>query len=108
MSPDLHHYPVSDLRKTSARMTDPKVVRPAPEDGVDYLYHRLHWLADVLPEDVSELGKERRLLLHLWRKLRSPFPVTAQDEAIFKTQERKAFAFCQVNCPTLFFVDLHS
>ena len=55
MSPDLHLYPVSDLRKTSACMTHPKVVHPAPEDGVDFLYHRLHWLADVLPEDVSEL-----------------------------------------------------
>jgi len=61
-------------------MTDPKVVHPAPEDGIDYLYHRIHWLADVLPEDVSELGKERRLLLHLWHKLRSPLPVTAQND----------------------------
>jgi len=89
-------------------MTDPKVVHPTPEDGIDYLNHRPHWLTDVLPEDVPELGKERRLFLHLWHKLRSPLSITAQNETIFKSQECKAFAFCQVNCPTLVLVDLHS
>jgi hypothetical protein len=62
----------------------------------------------VLPKDFPELGKERRSFLHLWHKLRSPLLVTAQNEAIFKAQEREAFAFCQIDCPTLVFVDLYS
>src|SRR2546426_759899 len=89
-------------------MTDPKIVQPPPEDGIDHLNHLLHWLADVLPEDFPELSKERRSLLHLRHKLRSPLLVTAQNEAIFKSQEREASAFSQIDCSTLIFVDLHS
>ncbi len=72
MTPDLHFYPVSDLRKTSTRMTDPKIVQPPSEDGIDFFNHFSHWLADVLPKDFPELGKKRRSFLHLWHKLRSP------------------------------------
>ena len=89
-------------------MTDPIVVHPTPEDGIDLLNHLLHWLADVVAKDFPELGKQRRSFLHLGRKLRSPLLVTAQNEAIFKSQERKAFVFCQIDGPTLVFVDFHS
>jgi len=108
MPPDLHFYPVSDLRKTSARMTDPKIVHPTSEDGIDLLNRFSHWLADVSLEDFPEFGKERRSFLHLWHKLRSPLLVTTPNEAIFKSQEREASAFCQIDCPTLVFVDLYS
>src|SRR5450756_2862340 len=108
LSPDLHFYPVSDLRKAPTRMTDPKIVHPTPEDGIDHLNHFPHGLADVLPEDFPELGKERRSFLHLGHKLRSPLLVTAQNAAIFKSQEREASAFCQIDGPTLVFVDPYS
>ena len=108
MTPDLHFYPVSDLRNTPTRMTDPKIVHPTPEDGIDHLNHLLHGLADVVPEHFPELGKERRAFLHLRHKLRSPLLVTAQNEAIFKSQECDVSAFSQIDCPTLVFVDLHS
>jgi len=108
MSPDLRFYPVSDLRKTPTRMTDPVIVHPTSEDGIDLLNHFPHWLADMLPKDFPELGKERRSFRHLWHKLRSPLLVTPQHAAIFKPQEREAFAFSQIDCPTLVFVDLYS
>src|SRR5713226_7494749 len=72
MTPNLHFYPVSDLRKAPTRMTDPKIVHPSPEDRIDHLNHLLHGLADVVPENFPELGKERRSFLHLRHKLRSP------------------------------------
>ena len=108
MSPGLRFYPVSDLRKTSTRMPDPKIVHPTSEDGIDLLNHFSHWLADVLPKDFPELGKERRSFLHLRHILRSPLLVTTQNEAIFKSQEHEAPTFPQIDCPTLVFVDLHS
>jgi hypothetical protein len=108
MPPDFHFYPVSDLRKTATRMTDPKIVHPTSEEGIDLLHHFSHGLADVLPKDFPELGKERRSFLHLRHELRSPLLVTAQNQAIFKSQEREAFAFSQIDCPTLVFVDLYS
>src|ERR1700740_3044475 len=101
MPPDLQFYPVSDLRKTSSRMTDPKIVHPTSEDGIDLLNHFSHWLADVLLEDFPEFGKERRSFLHLWHKLRSPLLVTTQNEAILESQECEASAFSQIDCPTL-------
>jgi hypothetical protein len=108
MPPDLHFDPVSDLRKTATRMTDPKIVHPTSKDGIDLLNHFSHGLADVLPKDFPELGKERRSFLHLRHELRSPLLVTAQNQAIFKSQEPEAFAFSQIDCPTLVFVDLDS
>ena len=89
-------------------MPDPKIVHPTSEDGIDLLNHFSHWLADVLLKDFPEFRKERRSFLHLGHKLRSPFLVTAQNEAIFKPQEREAFASSQIDCPTLVFVDLYS
>ena len=89
-------------------MTDPVIVHPTSENGIDLLNHFPHWLADVLPKDFPELGKERRSFLHLGHKLRSPLLVTAQNMAIFKSQEREASAFSQIDCPTLVFVDLYS
>jgi hypothetical protein len=89
-------------------MSDPIIVHPTPEDRIDILDHCPHGLADVLPKDFPELGKERRSFLHLGHKLRSPLLVTAQNAAIFKPQEREAFAFSQIDCPTLVFVDLDS
>src|SRR4029077_6879317 len=94
VSPHLHFYPVFDLRKAPTGMTDPTIVPPPPEDGIDTLNPRLHGLADVLPEDFPELGKERRAFLHLRHKLRSPPLVTAQNEAIFKSQACEASPFC--------------
>ena len=89
-------------------MTDPKIVHPTSEDGIDLLNHFSHWLADVLPKDLPEFGKERRSFLHLGHKLRSHLLVTAQNKAIFKSQGCEASAFCQIDRPTLVFVDLHS
>ena len=71
-------------------MSDPKVVHPTPEDGIDILNHLAHWLTDVLSKDFPELGKERRAFLHLRHILRSPLLVAAQNEAIFKSQECEA------------------
>src|SRR5450759_517837 len=100
MSPDLRFYPVSDLRKTPTRMTDPVIVHPTSENGIDLLNHFPHWLADVLPKDFPELGKERRSFLHLGHKLRSPLLVTPQHAAVFKPQEREAVSYTHLTLPT--------
>src|SRR5579864_5907580 len=69
MPPELHFYPVSDLRKAPTRMTDPVIVHPTSEDGIDFRNHFSYGLADVLPKDFPEFGKERRSFLHLWHKI---------------------------------------
>src|SRR5215470_18462445 len=107
MTPNLHFYPVANLREASPRMPDPEIVHPTPY-GIDRLNHRPHRLTDALPEDLPELGKKCRPLLQLGHKLRSPFPVTTQNQAIFKSQEGKASALRQIDYPTLFLVDLDS
>ena len=89
-------------------MSDPIIVHPTLEERIDLLNDFPHGLADVLPKDFPELGKERRAFLHLGHKLRSPFLVTAQNAAIFKPQEPEASAFGQIDRPTLVFVDLYS
>jgi hypothetical protein len=108
MTPDLHFYPVSDLRKAPTGLTDPKVVHPPSENRIDLLNHFPHWLADMLPKDFPEFGKECRAFLHLWHKLRSPLLIPTQHAAIFKPQEREAFTLSQIYGPTLVFVDLYS
>jgi hypothetical protein len=96
--------PLSDSSQTSMRAVWPE---PSPADLQQF------------PADVSEVsrfscmkflgvsgvfdyaglsrGKERRSFLHLWHKLRSPLLVTAQNTAIFKSQEREASAFCRLS-----------
>src|SRR5215469_9815595 len=106
MTPKLHFYPVADLREASTRMPDPEIVHPASEDGIDQLNHLAHRLADMLSKNFPELDKKCRPLLQLGRKLRSPFLVTSQNKAIFKSQECETFASRQIDGSTLFLVDL--
>src|ERR1019366_660132 len=69
MPPDLHFYPVSDLRKTSTRMPDPKIVHPTSEDGIDLLNHFSHWLADVLLKDFPEFRKRAPFVSSSWAQI---------------------------------------
>jgi hypothetical protein len=89
-------------------MPDPEIVHPTAEDGIDHLNHLSYRLADVLPEDFPEFGKKCRSLLQLGRKLRSPFLVTTQNQAILKSQECETSALRQIDYPALFLVDLDS
>src|SRR5262245_14647205 len=108
MTPNLHLYPVANLREASTRMPDPEIVHPTPQDEIDHRNHPPHRLADMLPEDFPELGKKCRPLLQLGRKLRSPVPVASPTKAIFKSQECEASAVPPIDYPTLFLVDLDS
>src|SRR5215471_353642 len=108
MTPNLPFDPVSDLREAAARMPNPEIVHPAPEDGIDQLNHRAHRLADMLPEDFPEFGKKCRSLLQLGRKLRSPFLVMTPNKAILKSQECETSALRQIDYPALSLVDLDS
>jgi hypothetical protein len=40
-------------------MTEPKVVHPATQDRIDFRNHNLDGPADMLPEDLPELGIKR-------------------------------------------------
>src|SRR5215475_922696 len=109
MTPDLRFYPVSYHREAATRMPNPEVVHPSSEYGIDDFNHLAHWLADMLPEDFPELGKQCLPLLLLGHKLRSPpFPATTQDEAILKSQECETSAFPQIDDSAFLLVDLDS
>src|SRR5664279_1258453 len=77
MLPDLLLYPALDHGKTRTRMSDPKVVHPATQDRIDFHNHILDGPADMLPEDLPELLKQRCPLLQLGRIVRSPLPPKA-------------------------------
>src|SRR5260370_26846998 len=89
-------------------MTHSKVIRPPTQDRIDLVDHLPHWLADVSPEDLPQLCKQRCPLFQLRRVIRPPHPVTAEDATIFKAQERETSAFRQVDHSTLVLVDLDS
>src|SRR3984893_1909461 len=107
MSPNLLLYPVSDKRQAFTRIAYGKVVHPTAKDRVDLLDHPLHRLADILSEDLLQLGQQRRPFLHLRRVVGSPLPVTPQNAAIFKAQESEASSLCQIDVVALFVVYLH-
>ena len=92
MTPHLLFYPAFDHSKTNARMTDPKVVHPATQNRIDFRNHDLDGPADVLPEDLPELFKQRCPLLQLGGIVWPPLPLKAQYTPIFKTQEGKALS----------------
>jgi hypothetical protein len=51
MTPDPLLNPAFDHSKTDARMTDPKVVHPTPQNRIDFRNHNLDGPADMLSED---------------------------------------------------------
>jgi hypothetical protein len=74
-------------------MTDPKVVHPTTQNRIDFRNHILHGPADLLPEDLPELFKQRGSLLQRWRIVWPPLSPKAKDAPILKTQESKALFF---------------
>src|ERR1035438_2482219 len=108
MLPDLLLYPALDHGKTRTRMSDPKVVHPATQDRIDFRNHSLDGPADMLPEDLPELFKQRCPLLQLGRIVGSPLLLKTQHTPIFKTQECKALPLLQIHHPTLVLVDLNA
>src|SRR5664279_606803 len=89
-------------------MADPKIVHPTTQNRIDLLNHILDGPADMLPEDLPELFKQRYPLLQLGCIVRSPLPLKAQYTPIFKTQESEALSLRQIHHPTLVLVDLHA
>src|SRR5260370_20505311 len=77
-------------------MTHSKVIRPPTQDRIDLVDHLPHWLADVSPEDLPQLCKQRCPLFQLRRVIRPPHPVTAEYATIFKAQLRETSAFRRV------------
>src|SRR5258708_7212318 len=63
MPPNLLFHPVSDKRKAFTRIAYSKVVHPTAKNQVDLFDHPLHWLADVLSEELLELCQQRRPFL---------------------------------------------
>src|ERR1700687_2002335 len=108
MPPYLLLYPAFDHSKTNTRMTDPKVVHPAPQNRIDFRNHNIDGPADMLAEDLSELFKQRCPLLQLGRIIWQPLPLKAQYTPIFKTQESEALSLLQIHHPTLVLVDLNA
>jgi len=69
-------------------MSDPKVVHPTPEDGIDILNHLAHWLTDVLSKDFPELGKER-VRFFIFAHIAVALLVAARTRPIFKSRNVK-------------------
>src|SRR5271165_5396172 len=105
MPPYLLLYPAFDHFETNTRMADPKVVHPTTQDRIDFLNHILDGPADMLPEDLPELFKQRCPFLQLGRIVWPPLPLKAQYTPIFKAQEGEALSLLQVHHPTLVLVD---
>src|ERR1700693_162495 len=105
MLPYLLFYPAFDHSKANTRMADPKIVHPAAHNRIDFLNYLLHGPADMLPEDLPELFKQRCPLLQLGRIVWPPLPLKAQYAPILKTQEGKALSLFRIHHPTLVLVD---
>ena len=108
MPPYLLLYPAFDHSKANIRMADPKVVHPTAQNRIDFRNHSRHGPADVLPEDLPELFKQRCPLLQLRREMWPPLPQKTQYTPIFKTQDGEALSLLQINHPTLVLVDLNA
>jgi hypothetical protein len=54
MTPDLQLHPAFNKLKTATRVSNGKVIHPAPQDRIDHLNHFSHRLADVASEDLPE------------------------------------------------------
>ena len=86
-------------------MPDPKVVHPATQNRIHFRNRKFDGPADMLPEDLPELRKQRYSLLQLGRIMWPPLPLKAENAPKFESQERKALSLLQIDHPTLVLVD---
>jgi len=105
MPPDLPFYPLLYQRETGTRVTDPKVVHPATENGIDFRNHKFDGPTDILMEDFLERRKKRSPLLQLGGIVWPPLSLKAENAPKLKAQEGEALSLFQINHPTLVLVD---
>src|SRR6516225_6727814 len=106
MASDLQLHPAFDELKAATRVSDGKIVHPAPQDRIDEGHHRLHGLRSVSPKELAQLAEQRRTLLQLRRVLRAPSPVQAPHAAKVEPEEPEALAPDEIDSPALLLVDL--
>src|SRR5215472_15635968 len=53
MAPELQLHPAFDELKAATRVSDGKIVHPAPQDRIDEGHHRLHGLRSVSPKELA-------------------------------------------------------
>src|SRR5664280_2844729 len=87
MPPYLLLYPAFDHSKTNTRMTDPKVVHPAPQNRIDFRNHGLDGPADVLSEDLPELCEllAQPFVYRLHQPVTPPLSVNQDHHVVRKT-----------------------
>src|SRR5262249_15630825 len=106
MSSHLLLHPVFDEAETSTGVAKGKVVHPAGQNRVDELHHPPYRLRMEATEPVFELAQQDGALRELGRIIRLPLALQAPYAPQLKAQESEALSFCQVNVPTLLFVDI--
>src|SRR6516225_1536293 len=107
-APRLHHVsphlpldPVPHEAKAPARVPDPEVVDPAPQNRVDLRDHPPDRLGPRAPKDLRELRPQPRPLLRLRRILRPPHAPTRTHAPKVKAQEVEALPLAPVHDPAL-------
>ena len=86
-------------------MPNPKVVHPTAQNRIDFRNHKFDGPADMLPEDLPELRKQRCSLLQLGRIVWPPLPLKAENAPKFESQKGKALSPLQIDHPALVLVD---
>src|SRR5262249_16799833 len=103
---DLPLHPAPYVAEAFARIADPEVPHPPPQDRVDLLDHPGQRLRAMAAEDRLELPEQLRPLLELGGRVGSPPPPQAQEPADVEAQEAEALPLRQIDRPTLLLVQL--
>ena len=90
MPPDFTLHPVLYVAEALGGVASPKVIDPAPENGVNQKYHRSDRLRLVASEDVLELLQQFGARLEPGRPHHKQFTLTAAPQPEVKAHESEA------------------
>src|SRR6202140_1093854 len=106
MVPNFLFDPVADVREAPARMTDRKVLHPAPQYRVDCRNHLAERPGPMAPENLLERAQQRRPLFHPRGAKRHPSVAPRGNPTEVKAKKSEALALREVHPPSLLLVHL--
>jgi hypothetical protein len=107
MTPNLHLYPVLDIRETPTRVAYREVLHPPAQDRIDLLDHLPHWLGPKIPENLFELAEQGRPFLAFRQSQRHPSSPATPNTTELKPEKSEPLASLQVHFTALFLIHLH-
>jgi hypothetical protein len=107
MTPNLHFYPVLDVRETPTRVAYREVLHPAAQDRIDLLDHLLHGLGPKIPESLFEFAEQSRPFLAFRQYQRHPSSHATPNTTELKPQKSETLAPLQVHFMAFLLVQLY-